>query len=127
MDMRKLGLTVLKEDPQSPLSPHFGMAKWIMIHDPTSGASSFVRNTGLNGRAVVEELVRHGCTDAIFASIGDGALRHLDAAGIQGWYGPADQPSTELSRRLEQGELRRATSASHEAPRHHRRHGGQDP
>jgi predicted Fe-Mo cluster-binding NifX family protein len=119
--MKKLGLTVLKETPDSPLSPHFGIAKWILIYEPETEGTTFVRNEGLTGKAVVDQLVRHGCTDAIFASIGDGALRHLDAAGIRGWYGDGDQPPVELARLLAEGQLRRAATASHRAPRHHRR------
>jgi len=119
--MNRLGLTVLKKDPDSSLSPHFGVAKWIMIYEPETGASSFIRNEGLTGKAVVDQLLRHECTDAVFTSIGDGALRHLDAAGIRGWYGPDDEPPAQLARLLEQGELRRAETASHLAPRHHRR------
>ncbi len=119
--MSKLGLTVLKKDNASHLSPHFGIAKWILIYDRDTGETSFARNEGLTGQAVVEVLVRHGCTDAVFSSIGNGALAHLNEAGIRGWYGPTDQTAVELAALLEQARLERAESASHVAPRRHRR------
>jgi len=107
--MGKIGLPLLKKDLDSPCSPHFGVAKWILIHDTRTGEDLFERNEGLVGRAVVQLLERHGCKDAVFASIGPGALDHLQEAGIRGWYSPEKVPARELIERLGRGELERAT------------------
>jgi predicted Fe-Mo cluster-binding NifX family protein len=110
--MSKIGLTVLLNRGDSTLSPHFGKAKWVAIRDLDSGAISFEQNQGLNGRTVVDVLIRNGCTDAIFSEIGPGALRHLHEAGIQGWFGPLDVPMPELAHRLVHSQLSRALAPS---------------
>lgn len=103
--MGKIAFTTLLKRDDSALSPHFGKAKWILIVDRETGHAAFEQNTELNGRAVVEIMARHGCSDAIFTQIGSGALQHLHLAGIRGWIGPADQPVPELLKRLDCGEL----------------------
>ncbi|MGD8863481.1 MAG: NifB/NifX family molybdenum-iron cluster-binding protein [Myxococcales bacterium] len=120
--MSKTGLLLLRDDPSSRLSPHFGMAKWIAIFDPDSEELRFLQNRGLNGRAVTEVLEREGCSDVIFASIGSQALDHLKAARIRGWYGPKDQSPAELLRLLKDDQLQLAEASTHDAPRRHRRH-----
>jgi len=106
--MSKVAFTTLVDREDSVLSPHFGMAKWILIRNDDDGQITFEQNTALNGRAVVDMMVRHGCTDAIFTQIGPGALAHLEHAGIRGWIGPADTPVPQLLERLSCGELARA-------------------
>jgi predicted Fe-Mo cluster-binding NifX family protein len=107
--MSKIGFTTLLKHKDSVLSPHFGMAKWVMIRDDDSGEATFEQNTGLYGRAVVDILQRHGCSDAVFAEIGPGALRHLQEAGIRGWLAPADVPVPELLDCFSRGALSAAT------------------
>lgn len=106
--MSRIAFTTLLNREDSALSPHFGMAKWILIRDNDSGQTTFQQNTALKGRAVVDIMARHGCTDAIFTQIGAGAFRHLEQAGIRGWIGPADTPVPQLLERLGRGELARA-------------------
>jgi predicted Fe-Mo cluster-binding NifX family protein len=113
--MRRIALAVLLNRPNSVLSPHFGKAKWIMIRDE-DGQVSFEQNTALNGRAVVELMVKQGCTDAVFSHIGPGAFAHLEKAGIQGWLGPADMPVQELLEALGRGELEKARPSEEEHP-----------
>ncbi|MGA9673531.1 MAG: NifB/NifX family molybdenum-iron cluster-binding protein [Terracidiphilus sp.] len=72
------------------MSSHFGRAEWIMIDDTESHGIEFVKNNGLNGKSAVETVIRQGCTDVIFAEIGNGAFGHLSAAGIRGWVAPED-------------------------------------
>jgi predicted Fe-Mo cluster-binding NifX family protein len=103
--MSKIGFTTLLDRKDSVLSPHFGMAKWVMIRDDDTGEVTFEQNTGLYGRAVVDILQRHGCSDAVFAEIGPGALRHLQEAGIRGWLAPTDVPVPELLDRFSRGDL----------------------
>jgi predicted Fe-Mo cluster-binding NifX family protein len=109
--MGKVGMTLLRPDWQSPLSPHFGMAGWLLIYDAKADQKNFQRNRLLMGKGVVDIFVQHRCTDAIFSNIGPGALEILRAAGIRAWYGPADVPASRLIDRLRQGELEPANEA----------------
>lgn len=106
--MSKVAFTTLLNREDSALSPHFGMAKWILVRDDDTGQVTFEQNTALNGRAVVDIMVRDGCTDAVFTHIGPGAFSHLEQVGIRGWIGPADTPVSQLLERLSSGELARA-------------------
>jgi predicted Fe-Mo cluster-binding NifX family protein len=109
--LSKVGFTTLLNREDSVLSPHFGMAKWILIRDDDNDGITFEQNTALNGRAVVDLMVRHGCSDAVFTQIGPGALQHLEQAGIRGWIGPADLPLPQVLELLSRGELARAQSS----------------
>ncbi len=109
--MSKVGMTLLRPDWQSPLSPHFGMAGWLLIYDAKNDQKNFERNRLLMGKGVVEVFFQHRCTDAIFSNIGPGALEILRAAGIRAWYGPADVPASQLIGRLRQGELEPANES----------------
>jgi predicted Fe-Mo cluster-binding NifX family protein len=109
--MRKAGLTLLCPDWQSPLSPYFGIAAWMLIYDMRTDQKTFERNRLLMGRGVVEVFARHRCTDAVFSNIGPGALEILRAAGIRAWYGPSDVPASQLVDRLKRGELEPANEA----------------
>jgi predicted Fe-Mo cluster-binding NifX family protein len=119
--MSKVGMTLLRPDWQSPLSPHFGLATWLLIYDTETDQKNFERNRLLMGKGVVDVFAQHRCTDAVFSNIGPGALEILRAAGIRAWYGPADVPASELIDRLERGEVEPANEArSHD----HDRRGG---
>jgi predicted Fe-Mo cluster-binding NifX family protein len=125
--MSKVGFTTLLNREDSVLSPHFGMAKWVMIRDDDTGEITFEQNTGLTGRAVADILAHHGCTDAVFTEIGPGALGHLRAAGIRGWLAPTDVPVPELVERLSQGALPAVNEATQSAggARRRERRGGE--
>lgn len=110
--MSKIGLTLSKPEWASPLAAHFGLAKWLLIYDTKTQEKQFEQNKELVGRGVVATFEEHGCTDAIFSTIGPGALDHLAFADIRGWYGPEDVPAHELVKRLQQGELQRAEEPS---------------
>lgn len=105
--MSRTAFTTLLNRRDSALSPHFGKAKWVGIVDE-KGQIEFEQNTGLNGKAVVEIMVKHGCKDAVFSDIGPGAFNHLEQAGIRGWIGPEGVPLPELAERLRGGKLPRA-------------------
>ncbi len=109
--MSKIAFTTLLNREDSALSPHFGMAKWILVRDDDNGQVTFEQNTALNGQAVVDIMVKHGCTDAVFTPIGPGAFSHLEQAGIRGWIGPADTPVPQLLERLSSGALPRAQAS----------------
>lgn len=110
--MTKIGLTLSRKDWESPLAPHFGMAKWLLIYETDRQEKQFQQNKELTGRGVVEVFAHHNCTEAVFAAIGHGALDHLIRAGIRGWYGPAGVSARELTERLKRDELQRAKEAS---------------
>jgi predicted Fe-Mo cluster-binding NifX family protein len=103
--MTRTGFVVSKKTPDCPLSRHFGMAKWVLVHDTETGERVFVRNEGLTGRAVVDIMAGQGCADAVFTSIGRGARTHLEDAGIRAWQGRPGVPVSELARLLSLGEL----------------------
>jgi predicted Fe-Mo cluster-binding NifX family protein len=111
--MSKVGFTTLLNREDSVLSPHFGMAKWVMIRDDDAGETRFEQNIGLSGRAVVDILTRAGCSDAVFTEIGPGAFRHLRESGIRGWLAPADVPVPQLLERLGRAELSPANGPTH--------------
>jgi predicted Fe-Mo cluster-binding NifX family protein len=106
--MSKIAFMTLLRCEDSKLSPHFGKAKWVMITDEDGGVATFVQNTGLDGRAVVDILAANGCTDVVFSGIGAGALRHLQAANIRGWIAGGDVPVPILLESFRRGELARA-------------------
>ena len=54
----RIGFTLLLNQNDSRLSPHFGKAKWIGIYDTETESMRFERNTGLNGRFVADVLDR---------------------------------------------------------------------
>ncbi len=120
--MGRIGMTVSKKDPGTSLAGHFGVAKWVMVHDPEAGTTEYLRNEGLHGRAVADLMAAHGCTDAIVGSIGAGALGHLRQHGIRTFHGPSDRPVMELVAALGRGELPVAEQASHAGGGHHHHH-----
>jgi predicted Fe-Mo cluster-binding NifX family protein len=109
--MKKVGMTLLRADWQSPLSPHFGLATWLLICDTETHQKTFERNRLLMEKGVVDVFVQHHCTDAVLSKIGPVALEVLCAAGIRAWYGPLDVPASQLIDRLKQGELEPANEA----------------
>jgi predicted Fe-Mo cluster-binding NifX family protein len=124
--MRTVGMTLLRPDLQSPLSPHFGLATWLLIYDTQTEQKTFERNRLLMGKGVVDIFVQHRCTDAVFSNIGPGALEILRAAGIRAWYGPPDVPASQLIDRLEHGELEPAKDARPHDPEGASGHGDGD-
>jgi len=110
--MSKIAFMTLLKREDSKLSPHFGKAKWVMITHQDGGVPSFIQNTGLNGRAVVDILAANGCTDVVFSQIGPGALQHLEAANIRGWVANGDVPVPELLESFRRGELLKADTST---------------
>ena len=106
--MSRIALMTLLNREDSALSPHFGKAKWILIRDTEQGTSHFVQNRGLNGKSVVEQLLREGCSDVITSEIGQGAIGNLQRANIRGWLGPADVPAPRIVEMLTGGSLQPA-------------------
>jgi predicted Fe-Mo cluster-binding NifX family protein len=103
--MSKIALMTLLDRENSTLSPHFGKAKWILVRDTEPGPFHFVQNRGMNGKSVVEQLLREGCTDVITREIGAGAVQHLEQAHVHGWLAPACVPAPRLVEMFLAGEL----------------------
>jgi predicted Fe-Mo cluster-binding NifX family protein len=110
--MSKIGFVTALDRTTTRLSPHFGKAKWVMILDNNSGKTSFIRNTGLTGRAVVDILLSEGCEEVVFRNIGPGALKQLKAADIGAWRAVQDKVVLKLAGDLLRGQLRLASKPS---------------
>jgi predicted Fe-Mo cluster-binding NifX family protein len=106
--MNKIGFVTAFNRKTTKLSSHFGMAKWVMILDKDSGKISFIQNTGLTGRAVLEILIREGCDDVVFRNIGPGAFKQMQTVNIAGWHAIEDKAVLELAEDLFVGRLRLA-------------------
>ncbi|MGC9292511.1 MAG: NifB/NifX family molybdenum-iron cluster-binding protein [Acidobacteriaceae bacterium] len=103
--MSKIALMTLLNRANSALSMHFGKAKWILVHDTEEGTSYFVQNEGLNGKSVVNYLLREGCSDVICTEIGEGAVENLKRANIRGWLAPADTTAPRALEMFTEGSL----------------------
>jgi predicted Fe-Mo cluster-binding NifX family protein len=89
--MSRVGLTVVRPDAESPLSPEFGLAGWVLICDTDGEQRVFERNRLLSGMGVVDILERHGCTDGIFSNIGQGAFEALKPSTFEDGSGQESQ------------------------------------
>lgn len=103
--MSRIGVMMSVDRADGQMSSHFGKAQWIMVADTETAATEFVRNEALNGRGVVDIVIRQGCTDVILADIGDGALGHLQAAHIRAWAAPAPVIGTAALQMFKDGQL----------------------
>jgi predicted Fe-Mo cluster-binding NifX family protein len=103
--MSKIGVMMSADRADGRISSHFGKAEWIMVADTENPVLEFVKNTGLNGKNVVETVIRQGCTDVILTDIGDGALGHLQAAHIRAWAAPGPVVGSEALRMFREGQL----------------------
>ncbi len=121
--MSKVGVMMSVDRIEGRMSSHFGKAKWFMAVDTENGVPEFVRNEGLNGRSAAGIALHKGCTDVILADIGDGALRHLQAAKINVWAVPGLVTGSEALRLFAQGQLA-PVPASRSPERHGKQHGG---
>ncbi|MGO8720332.1 MAG: NifB/NifX family molybdenum-iron cluster-binding protein [Acidobacteriaceae bacterium] len=122
--MSKIALMTLLDREDSSLSPHFGKAKWILVREAESGPSHFVQNHGMNGKSVVEQLLREGCTDVICSEIGMGAVEHLHQAHVRGWLAPAGIPAPRLVEMLLAGSLQPVSATKQHGEGGCCRHGG---
>ena len=120
--MGKIGVMMSADRADGQMSSHFGKAEWIMVADTENPVLEFVKNTGLNGKNVVEIVIRQGCADVILTDIGDGALGHLQVAHIRAWAAPESVIGSEALRMFREGQLPPAPSAR-TATRQDARHG----
>lgn len=117
--MSKVAVMMSAENADEVMSSHFGKAEWIMIADTESASHEFVKNDAMNGRGAAGTVIGEGCSDVLVVDIGDGALGHLQSAGIRAWAVPGPVAGVEGLRRFKAGELPAVPSASVE-----KKHGG---
>ena len=103
--MSKIGVMMSAHAVDEKMSSHFGKAEWVMVADTESSTIGFEKNDALNGKSAVEIVIRAGCTDVILTDIGDGALRHLQAASIRSWVVPEPVSGSEAFRMFGEGLL----------------------
>lgn len=120
--MGKIAVMMTVARPEGAMSSHFGLAKWMMIVDGQKGSPEFVRNEELNGRSVAEIAIGHGCSDVIVVDVGDGALRHLQAAKINAWAAPGVITGREALELFARGDLAPVPAVPAETVE--KRHGG---
>jgi predicted Fe-Mo cluster-binding NifX family protein len=111
------GLPLVKDSLDSPLSQHFGKAKWLLVYEAAE-RHRFVRNTGLSGPSVVEALAAAGCSDVVVLDAGAGAWGHLQQSGMRIWQGEPEVPARELIAGVERGALARAEPPAAGDPSH---------
>jgi predicted Fe-Mo cluster-binding NifX family protein len=117
--MSKVAVMMSADNANEPMSSHFGKAEWIMIADTDSSLFGFVKNDAQNGRGAAGTVVGEGCSDVLVVDIGDGALGHLQSAGIRTWAVPGPVVGMEALSRFRAGQLSAVPSASVET-----KHGG---
>ena len=110
--MSKIAVMMSADRADSAVSAHFGKSEWIMVSDFASPGPEFVRNEMLNGKSALEIAIRKGCTDVIFAEIGNGAYGHLVAAGLKGWVAPVDITGQRAIQLFESSTLQPANGAT---------------
>jgi len=91
-----VALTVCANGLDTPLSPFFGLAPWLMVLDPKGAAPVWLRNSESSVAYMVELIRGQGPSLAICGHIpGDAALA-LIAAGIELRVGPCSVPARSL-------------------------------
>ena len=120
--MSKIGVMMSADRADGQMSSHFGKAEWIMVSGAENAVPVFVKNEGLNGRCAAEIVIGQGCTDVILADIGDGALGHVQAAGIRVWASPERVAGDDALRMFRQEQLSPVPAARTETG-HGARHG----
>jgi predicted Fe-Mo cluster-binding NifX family protein len=110
--MSKIAVMMSADRIEGEMSSHFGKAPWVLFSDGSGQNHEFVKNEALNGGTAAALLIRNGCTDAILADIGDGALRRLQGADIQVWAAPAPVAGSEALQLFAEGRLPRVSAVA---------------
>lgn len=125
--MSRIAVMMSSNRPEDPMSEHFGKAPWMMFAESLNCARDsileFAKNDGMNGRSTAMLALVNGCSDVVLVEIGDGALRHLQAAKIRIWTVPAPVSGREALRLFAEGGLSAAPEGS-TAIHHGEHHGG---
>ena len=110
--MGKVAVMMSENQVNAQMSSHFGKAEWVMVADTECHAFDFLKNEAAGGKNVVEMIAGQNCSDAIFSEIGNGALGHLKAENICGWFAPANISGQQALEMFENLQLRAADTAS---------------
>ena len=95
--MAKIAFTVARNHDDTPLSPFFGKARWILVLDPATGGKSYIRNRSWTSEWVCAAVLAHAVDGLACAYIDPAALRRLTVAGVDVRLAPCARPATELA------------------------------
>ena len=110
--MSKVAVMMSEDRIDAPISAHFGKAEWAMVADTQCHTVAFLRNDASHGKGAAQLVAGVHCTDAIFTSIGNGALAHLQAASIRGWIAPPNITGQQALEMFEHLRLQPAEAAT---------------
>jgi predicted Fe-Mo cluster-binding NifX family protein len=100
----RVGMAVLRNAAQTPLSKDFGKSRWLAVHTQPDRLE-FLSNPGLSGVSAAAALTEAGCRDVIALHLGPRAQERLAASGVRMWRGRAGVPGRALVAALARGEL----------------------
>ena len=95
--MARLAFTVEQNDNDTPLSPVFGKAPWLLVIDSEAGQISYVRNVSWTSEWICTTALVHAVDVLACAYIDRTALRRLKDAGIDVRLASCSRPATELA------------------------------
>ena len=94
--MAKIAFTVARNEDDTPLSPFFGKARWILVVDPATGRKSYFRNRGWTSEWACATVLAYAVDGLVCAYIDSAALRRLTEAGIDVRLASCARPVNEL-------------------------------
>lgn len=118
----KLAITSEGESPQSPVDARFGRAKYFVLFDTETGATTAIHNSvNLNatqgaGIQAGKKIVELGIKSLITGHVGPKAFATLQAGNVEVYTG-ATGTVADAVEQLKNGQLKRAESADVEG--HH--------
>ena len=93
--MAKIAFTVARNEDDTPLSPFFGKARWILVVDPATGRISYIRNRCWTSAWVFA--TAYAVDGLACAYIDSAALRRLTEAGIDVRLASCPRPTPKSS------------------------------
>jgi hypothetical protein len=92
----RIALTVLGLRPDTPLSPFFGKARFVLLVDPETEALSFLTNRGWSSEWMRHAIAGTGAARLLCSYIDPASLAHLVNARIDVRLGPCSRPAMDL-------------------------------
>ena len=99
--MAKIALTVSRNEDDTPLSPFFGKARWLLVVDSATGRKFYIRNRGWTSEWMCATTMALAIDGLVCAYIDGGALRRLTGRGIDVRLASCARPVTELTEAFE--------------------------
>ena len=94
--MAKIAFTIARNEDDTPLSPFFGKARWLLVLDPATGWKSYIRNRGWTSEWMCATALAYAVDGLVCAYIDSAALCRLTEAGIDVRLASCARPVTEL-------------------------------